>query len=310
MDDGWLLAISIIDAAVRAGTPVLFAALGELLAEKAGVLNLGVEGMMIMGAVTGFMVGQSSSNPWVGLLGGVVAGAIMALLFAVVTITLRGDPVVSGLALMILGVAFSSYIGNPYVQQPAQAVFSPIFFPVLSELPFLGPAFFSHDWLVYISIGVVPGIWYLFNRTRVGLDICAVGENPSAADSAGINVNRIRYLCTIAGGAMAGAGGAYLSMAYSPLWTNLMTANRGWIAIGVVIFSGWNPILIMAGAYLFGGVDALSLRIQAAGIHISSFLLNMLPYILTVLVLVATVRGRRRRYGPAGLGRAFDREEG
>ena len=303
------LIVSILIVAIQAGTSLVYATVGEIFAERSGILNLGVEGMMIMGAVTGFMVGQSTSNPWLGLLAAMVAGALMALLFAVVTITFRADPIVSGLALVIFGVAFSNYIGSPYVQLPAKAVFSPVRFPFLSAIPFLGPAIFSHDWLVYISILLVPAIWYFINRTRPGLDISAVGENPWAADSAGINVNRTRYLCTIAGGALAGVGGAYLSMAYSPLWTNYMTANRGWIAIAVVIFSGRNPFLAMAGAYLFGGVDALSMRMQAAGIHVSSFLVNMLPYILTILVLIAAARGRRTRLGPAALGRAFDREE-
>jgi general nucleoside transport system permease protein len=305
-----LLVVSVLQATVRAGTPVLYAALGELLAEKSGVLNLGVEGMMIMGAVTGFMVGQSFSHPWAGVLAAALVGSLMALLFAAVTITFRADPIVSGLALVIFGVAFSNYIGSPYVQLPAKAVFLPVKFPILSSIPLIGPAVFSHDWLVYISILLVPAIWYFLTRTRPGLNICAVGENPWAADSTGINVARTRYLCTIAGGALAGVGGAYLSMAYSPLWTSYMTANRGWVAIAVVIFSGWNPFLVLAGAYLFGGVDALSMRMQAAGIHVSSFLVNMLPYIFTILVLVAAARGRRARLGPAALGRAFDREEG
>ncbi|MDI6825243.1 MAG: ABC transporter permease [Bacillota bacterium] len=304
----WVLAVSICQAAVTAGTPILFAALGEILAERAGVLNLGVEGMMLVGAVSGFLVTVRTGSPWLGLLGALVAGGLMALIHAVLCVGLRANQVVSGLALTLFGTGLSGYLGKPVIGVPAPSTFRAVEVPVLGDIPFLGPVVFGHDYLVYISYLLVPALWFFLYRTRPGLHMRAVGENPAAADAMGINVGWTRYIYTVAGGVLAGAGGVYLSLAYAPTWLENMTAGRGWIAVALVIFAGWNPLVALAGSYLFGGVDALGLRIQAVGTVVPSFFLSMLPYIFTILVLLVSTRGGRRLGAPGALGLAYDRE--
>lgn len=304
----FLLAVSICQAAVTAGTPILFAALGEILAERAGVLNLGVEGMMLVGAVSGFLVTVRTGSPWMGLLASLVAGGLMALIHAVLSVGLRSNQVVSGLALTLFGTGLSGYLGKPLIGVPAPSTFRAVSLPLLGDIPFLGPVLFTHDWLVYISYLLVPALWLFLYRTRPGLHMRSVGENPAAADAMGINVVGVRYLYTVVGGMLAGAGGAYLSLAYAPTWLENMTGGRGWIAVALVIFAGWNPLAALAGSYLFGGVDALGLRIQAVGTVVPSFFLSMLPYIFTILVLLAGGRGRRRLTAPGALGLAYDRE--
>ena len=299
--------ISMLAAAVTAGTPVLFAALGEVLAERAGILNLGVEGMMLMGAVVGFAVTMWTGNPTAGFVAAMAAGMCLGMVHGGLCISLRANQVVAGMALTIFGMGLSGYLGKSLVGVPPVARFSPVKLPLLGDIPILGPIFFQHDVLVYFSYLLVPALWYLVFRTRPGLHMRSVGENPRAADVLGINVVRLRYLYTSVGGALAGAGGAYLALAYAPSWLENMTAGRGWIAIALVIFSGWNPLVAMAGAYLFGGVEAASVRIQAVGATINPYFLSMTPYLLTILALILAGRSRRRA-APAALSVAYDRE--
>lgn len=301
----------ILSAAITAGTPILFAALGEILCERSGVLNLGVEGMMLVGAVAGFSAAVVSGSPWLGLLAAMAAGGALSLVHAFLSITLRSNQVVSGLALTIFGTGLSSFLGKKYIGVPAPASFVKISIPLLKNIPLIGPALFEQDAMVYISLILVPVIWYYINKTRYGLNLRAVGENPSAADAAGINVSLIQYVHVFLGGALAGLGGAYLSLAYAPSWLENMVAGRGWIAVALVIFASWDPLKALIGSYIFGGLDILGFRLQTLGVMIPSFFLKMLPYIFTVVVLVITT-SRKNRYvwmGPAALGQPYDREE-
>lgn len=303
--------IAVLATAITAGTPILYAALGEILAERAGILNLGVEGMMLVGAVSGFILALHTGNPWAGLLLAMLAGGAMALIHAFLTVTLKANQVVSGLALTLFGTGLSGYLGKSYVGIRLPESFKTVPIPVLSDIPVIGPVFFNHDLLVYISYLVVPLLWFLVFRTRAGLHLRAVGENPAAADSVGINVFRTRYLYVIAGGMLAGIGGAYLSLHYVPSWVENMTAGRGWIAVALVIFATWNPANALWGSYLFGGLDALGLRLQTMNVTVSPYFLKMLPYIFTVLVLIlVTRRNMLSRIGsPQALGLPYDREE-
>lgn len=305
------LIVLILATAVTAGTPLLYAALGGILAERSGIINLGVEGMMLVGAVSGFIVAAQSANPWMGVAAAMIAGGAMALIHAVITVSLKANQVVSGLALTIFGVGLSGYLGKPMVGVPLPVPFQKIQLPVLSELPLLGPIFFKHDPLVLASYLLVPALWFLIYRTRAGLNLRAVGDNPAAADSLGINVNLTRYIYVIAGGALAGIGGAYLSLAYVPSWMENMTAGRGWIAVALVIFATWNPVNVLWGAYFFGGIDALGFRLQALDVMISPYFLKMLPYLFTIFVLIIVTRKNliHRIGAPKSLGIPYDREE-
>ncbi|NMA15085.1 MAG: ABC transporter permease [Clostridia bacterium] len=303
--------VSMLATAVTAGTPILLASLGEMVAEKAGNLNLGVEGMMLVGAVTGFMINVYVQNPWIGVLAAMIAGGTTALIHAFLTITLRANQVVSGLALTMFGTVLSGFMGKSLIGIPAPATFKPFGFPILGEIPYLGKIFFQHDALVYLSYLLVIILAVVLYKTRWGLNLKAVGENPAAADAVGINVSLIRYISVVFGGMLAGLGGAYLSLAYAPSWLENMTAGRGWIAVALVIFATWNPIKCLLGAYIFGGVDALGFRIQTRGIDISPFFLQMLPYICTIIVLILITRETKsHRVSPPGaLGLPYDREE-
>lgn len=302
--------ISLLAAAITAGTPLLLAAEGELLAERAGILNLGVEGMMLVGAVAGFMAVQITGSPWIALGIAMAAGGLLALIHGILSIRLRANQVVSGLALTIFGGGLSGYLGKSYIGEPAAAKFTGLSLGALSEIPFLGSIFFQHDPLVYIAFFLAPVLWFFVYRTRPGLVLRVLGENPAAADALGIPVDRLRYLYVILGGMLAGAGGAYLSLAFSPSWLENMTAGKGWIALALVIFGLWNPIRVMIGAYLFGLVDALGFFLQLQGVTISVFLLNMLPYAFTLLVLVLVQKIQGGSLGsPAKLGVPYNREE-
>ncbi|GFN22321.1 ABC transporter permease [Thermanaeromonas sp. C210] len=305
----WVAALA---AAIIAGTPILYAAVGEILAERAGVLNLGVEGMMLVGAVTGFMVAVHTANPWLGFVTAMLASGASAAIFAFLTVTLRSNQVVTGLALTLFGTGLSGFLGKPYVGVALPVSFKAVPIPGLSEIPILGPVLFRHDPLVYITYVLIPLIWYYLYRTRPGLNVRAVGENPGAADALGVNVFALRYLHVILGGMLAGAGGAYLSLAYAPSWLENMTAGRGWIAVALVIFAVWDPLRALLGAYLFGGVDSLAYTLQAATtISIPSFFLKMLPYILTIIVLVIATRQTLVKHigAPGALAIPYDREE-
>lgn len=303
--------MAVLVTGIISGTPLLFAALGELISEKAGVMNLGVEGMMLMGAVTGFAVDVYTHSQWAGILAAMLAGGIVAVIHAFLTISLRANQVVSGLALTIFGTGLSAYLGKPLIGLPAPATFKTVPIPGLSEIPWIGPILFSHDLLVYLSFVLVAVIWFVLYKTKTGLILRAVGENPGAVDAAGINVFKVRYIAVILGGMMAGAAGAYLSLAYAPSWLENMTAGKGWIAISLVIFAMWNPLRALLGAYLFGIIDALGFQMQSFGVTVPSYFLKMLPYLFTFLVLIIMTREtkNRRVATPDALGNPYSREE-
>ncbi len=299
---------AVFAAAIRAGTPVLFATLGEIFAERAGILNLGVEGMMLVGALAGFVTTVRTGDPWLGALAAAAASGSLSLIHAVLSITLRANQVASGLALTIFGTGLSASLGRTFVGIPAP-VFQTTPLPVLRHIPVLGPILFQQDPLVYLSYVIVPAAWYVLYRTRWGLNIRAVGESPEAADAMGVDVARVRYACVVIGGILAGLGGAFLSTAYTGMWIENMTAGRGWIAVALVIFETWDPLRAVVGAYLFGGVNALQLHLQAAGTRLPVYLLLMAPYIFTIIVLVfATQETARKRLGaPAALSIPYSR---
>jgi ABC-type uncharacterized transport system permease subunit len=303
--------IAVLATAVTAGTPIFYAALGELLCERSGILNLGVEGIMLVGAVTGFMVGLATQNHWVGLAAAMVAGGLMGLIHAFLSIHLRANQVVSGLALTIFGTGLSGFLGKDLVGIPLPSAFKPVDIPFLSDLPVIGPILFQHDILVLFSYLLAPLCWFLVFRTKAGLNLRAVGDNPAAADSLGVNVYLTRYISVITGGVLAGVGGAYISMAYVPTWMENMVAGRGWIAVALVIFATWNPLNALWGSYVFGGIDALGYRLQAAGVSISPYFLKSLPYLFTVLVLILVTRRNmvHRIGGPKALSVPYDREQ-
>ena len=291
---------------LAAGTPLVFAALGELVVEKSGVLNLGVEGMMLTGAVVAFMVAATTKNPWLGALAGVAAGAALSLVFALLTLSLMANQVAAGLALSLFGVGLSAFIGLPYVSVVIDGI-QPLAIPGLSDLPFFGKLLFAHSPFVYVSLVLFVLVQFVVFHTRTGLTLRAVGESPASAHAIGYNVIGIRYLCVMFGGACAGLGGAYMAVAYTPLWTEGMTAGRGWIALALVVFATWKPWRVVAGAYLFGGVTLAQFQAQALGATIPSQLLSMLPYLATIVVLALISRDASaiRLNAPAALGKPY-----
>ena len=299
MDTATAVALSVVAAA----TPLLLAALGELVAERAGVLNLGVEGMMLMGAVTAFVAASELGTGLPALLAGAAAGVAMAALFAVLVLVLLANQVASGLALTLFGLGLSALIGRDYVGRPVEALTG----LEVSLPPILGPLILGQDPLVYLSFAGVAGVAWFLRRTRSGMVLRAVGENADAAHALGHAVTALRWRAVLFGGAMAGLGGAYLSLAYTPLWSENMTAGRGWIALALVVFATWRPWRLLIGAYVFGAVDILQLHIQALGLPVASQFLSMLPYLATIAVLVAISADatRIRLNAPAGLGRVF-----
>jgi simple sugar transport system permease protein len=313
------IVVVVLASAVVYGTPLLYAALGELLAERSGVLNLGVEGMMLVGAVAGFWAVQRVPGDATSLLAGVAlaaaAGAAMALIHAFLVVTLRANQIVSGLALTIFAGAagLSSYLGNDLnlANQPARHSFDSVNLFGAEDVPVLGPILFGQSLLVYASWICVILVALYLSRTRPGLNLRAVGESPAAADALGIDVTRYRYAHTLAGGAFAGVGGACFSLSITPQWVDGLTAGAGWIAIALVIFAFWRPQLCLVGAYSFGAFAALPFTLQARGVTVAPELFQSLPYVMTVVVLVlVSTRGARRRLGaPAALGVAYVREE-
>ncbi|MGQ9631524.1 MAG: ABC transporter permease [bacterium] len=297
---------------VRSSMAVLYATIGEIFAERSGVLNLGVEGMMLMGALSGFAAALYTQNIWLGVASAMLTGGSLALVHALFVVSLRVNQVVSGLALTILGTGLSNYLGRPLLGKVA-VKFGTLKIPLLERIPFVGEVFFRQSALVYLSYALVPLTWFFLYKMRYGLSLRAVGENPEAADTLGINVYRIRYLSTFFGGALAGLGGAYLSLSYTPGWKEGMTGGQGWIAIALVIFAVWNPLLGALGALFFGFINAMQFYFQASGLSaVPSYILRMLPYIFTILVLVIVTRwkgGRRRIGAPAALGLPYSREE-
>lgn len=289
-----------------AATPLLIAAIGELVVERSGVLNLGVEGMMVMGAVTGFAVAVSTGNPWVGAFAAIIAGAAFSLLFGFLTLSIATNQVATGLSLTLLGLGLSGMIGENFVGAAGIKLPS-LYIPGLSDLPLVGKLIFGQDPFFYASIALVAGVmWFLF-RTRTGLTLRSIGDNHDSAHALGINVIGYRYFAVMFGGACAGFAGAQLSLVYTPQWIENMTAGRGWIALALVVFGSWRPWRVLAGAYLFGAVTIGQLHAQALGFGIPSQLLSSLPYLATVIVLVLISRNRRLTMinTPACLGRPF-----
>ena len=296
------IALSVISAA----TPLLLAATGELVTEKSGVLNLGVEGMMLVGAVIGFAVTLTTGSAFIGICAAAIAGALMALVFAFLTLTLLANQVATGLALTIFGIGLAAMMGASYVGQPVEKLPS-LYLPVLTDLPVIGRIVFGQDGLVYFSFLAIAGtIWFLFH-THAGLVLRAVGDSADAAHAIGYPVIAIRYGAALFGGAMSGLGGAYLSLSYTPMWAEDMTAGRGWIALALVVFATWRPLRLLLGAYLFGGLTILQFHVQTMGLGIPTQLVSMLPYLATIVVLVAisTDRSNIRLNAPACLGRPF-----
>jgi len=305
------LLIAVCLAAIASGTSILLPALGEALTERSGVQNLGVEGMMLMGALFGYIVDIETGSIVLAFAAAIVAAAALGLVHAFLSITLGANQIVSGLAVTLFGSGLTAFVGKPFVGAQAPVVLSRVALPGLSQIPVLGQVLFTQDPVVYGSFILVPVLWYFIYRTRPGLNLRAIGENPATADAMGVGVASRRYLYTLIGGALAGVGGAYLSLGYTPTWVEGMTAGRGWIAVGLVVFGTWDPLRVLAGAYLFGFVDGFQLRAQGLGSTVPSFFLNMLPYLFTVIV-VSLSSGERlqRRLGiPRALGLPYWREE-
>ncbi|MDH5531312.1 MAG: ABC transporter permease [Paracoccaceae bacterium] len=296
----------LIASLMVASVPIMLAAIGELVVEKSGVLNLGVEGMMIMGAICGFATAVETGSPLLGFLGGAAGGAAISIIFVLLTQIFLANQVATGLALTLFGLGLSSLIGQGYVGIKPPATGAVPFGP-LRDIPFIGKVIFSHDWMVYASVAIIAAVWAVLKFTRAGLILRAVGESHDAAHALGYKVIRIRVLAILFGGAMAGLGGAYISLVRVPQWTDGITAGAGWIALAIVVFASWKPWRVLIGAYLFGGITVLQLNLQAAGARIPVEYLSMSPYLITIIVLVimSSGRGRASLSAPASLGQNF-----
>lgn len=304
--------INFLSSAVVAGTPLLFATLGEILTEKVGNLNLGLEGLMLIGAVMGFTVGYKTGSPLAAILAAVVAGVLGVLIYVVLTVNLRANQTVSGLAITIFGTGFSTFMGRDIVGKnipsTIKSFFQPVNIPGISHIPFIGPIFFEQDVFVYLGYitAIIMGIY--FYKTYKGLNLKAVGENPAAADAASININLYKYVHILIGGALCALGGAYLSLVYVPSWQDNVTAGRGWIAVALVVFSSWNPYKAIFASYLFGGLDIISFRMK--NMIISQYFIDMLPYVVTIVILVIVYMRKSNKYAPPkSLGNPYYREE-
>lgn len=301
-------------AVVIAAMPLVYATLGELLCEKVGNLNLGVEGMMLMGAVMGFRVGLATNNPLLAVIAALLAGAVGAAMFAFLTVSLRANQVVTGLTLTIFGGGFAGLVGRDVVGVPLaigiRDSFNTIPIPLLSKIPLIGKPLFDQDILVYGGfLSVILMIFY-FKKSRAGLNTRAVGENAAAADASGINVTLYKYANIIVGGALCGLGGAYMTLVTIPVWQENVVAGRGWIAVALVIFASWRPAKALLGALVFGALSILGYRLQAMGISVSQYLVDMIPYIATILiVIISTHKNRKEDLPPADLGNPYFREE-
>jgi simple sugar transport system permease protein len=300
MNLGSIDPILLLASLMVAATPILLAAIGELVVERAGVLNLGVEGMMISGSVLGFVAAITTGSPWIGFLVAAFGGAGMALVFGVLTQFFLSNQVATGLALTLFGLGLASLLGQNYLGVKAPS-FPDWHIPVLGDIPVIGPIVFQHDPVVYLGLGIVVGVWWFLKKTRAGLVLRAVGENHEAAHALGYHVVRTRFLAIMFGGACAGLGGAYLSIVRVPTYADGLTAGAGWIALAIVVFASWKPGRLLLGAYLFGGVTVLQLNLQAAGVAIPVEYLSMSPYIATILVLVIMSTSG----APGSLGKIF-----
>lgn len=295
----------VLTGAVRAGTSVLYATLGETVTERAGVVNLGTEGCMLAGACVGFIVAAESGNLSLAILAAALAGGLLSQIHAFLVVSRRANQLASGLALGFFGLGLTAMIGRPYVSKNIDGL-PQLPVPLLGEIPFIGPILFNHDALTYLGYLMGPLIWLFLFRTRWGLTLRAVGEDSAVAFSAGRNPALVQYAAIFFGGAMAGLGGAQLSLAVTRTWVEGMTAGYGFIAVALVIFSMWHPLRAMAGAFLFGGAVALQFQLQSRGVQIPPYLLLMLPYLLTLAILLLSAR-RGRSAAPAGLAAVFQR---
>lgn len=321
------LVAGVLESTVRLATPLLFAAMGEVIAERSGVLNLGVEGMMLAGALAGFAATITLGSLWAGFLVGMLAGALLALLHAVLCVSFKADQVISGIMITLLGVGVTTYFSRDWSGERVDG-FSIITIPGLSEIPIIGYAFFSITALDYLALLLVPVVWYFLFRTNIGAEITAVGEDPETADTAGVPVFRIQYACVIIGGALAGAGGAQLSLAFTNFWATELTAGRGWIAVALVIFAQWRIGRLLAGAYFFAAIDGLSFRADAVregvldlvGVAalestirflLNPQVMNTYPYLFTIAVLWYVMRqGNLNELGaPSSLLKTYSREQ-
>lgn len=305
------LMTAILFATIVAGTPLVLVALGELICEKSGMLNLGAEGLMSIGAVFAFMVAFESGSTWLGVAAGIAAGMLLSLIFGFLTIQLLANQVATGLAVAIFGVGLAAFLGKSYESRVIEPI-APMVIPVLSEIPVLGKVLFQQQSLVYLTWILFGMVVFFLTRTRAGLVLRAVGESPKAAHATGISVNRVRMLAVVFGGGMAGLGGGFLSLFYTPMWTEGMIAGKGWIALALVVFATWRPWRVLMGAYLFGGVLMTQLFVQSSGlpIQIPAQLLSALPYLATIVVLVIISRNAKmiRLNSPASLGQPFQKE--
>ncbi|MFO7637003.1 MAG: ABC transporter permease [Clostridia bacterium] len=307
--------VLLLSAAIQAGTPLLLATVGESLTEKAGNLNLGVEGMMLVGAVSGFIGAYNTGSALFGILMAILSGILISSVYAFITVTLRANQIVTGLAITILGTGLAGFLGKNYVGMVLSNTVKGILqtkirIPLLGDIPFVGDILFNNDIMIYMAflIAVLAGLY--ISRTRTGLKLRAVGENPYAADAAGINVSLFKYIHIMIGGALCGLGGSYLSLVYIPVWQDNVVAGRGWIAVALVIFVGWNPIKAVLGAYVFGGLDILGFRLQKFEWKIPQDFIDMLPYIATIIVLVASSINKKKKHPPPSwLGREYFRED-
>ncbi len=303
--------VFITQIAIKSSIAVLFATVGEIIAERSGVLNLGVEGMMLVGALAGFAVGHYTGNPFLAVGAGCLAGGLLSLIHALFTIRLRANQVLSGLALTILGTGLANFLGRSLIGEKGIRI-RPEAIPYLGDIPVIGDIFFNQSPFAYGAYILVPLIWYILFRTRAGLILRAVGEDARSSDAAGTNVALTRTIAVFVGGLLAGLAGSYLSLSYTPGWKETMTGGQGWIAIAMVIFCMWNPLLAFFGAFLFGGLTALQFFFQATSMDlVPEYILKMLPYLLTigVLVLVSRSGKRGRSASPADLGIPFSREK-
>lgn len=293
----------ILTSTIVSGTSLLYATIGEVIVQRAGIVNLGLEGAMLLGASVGFAVAYETQNPFLGLVVAALSAGIFNLVFGFLVVTRRANQPASGLTMMFLGIGLSALIGKAYVGKPIIGL-QKIPIPGLVDLPWIGSVLFRHDLLVYLVVPTALVAWWLLFRTRWGLSVRAVGESPTTAFAAGRSVNALQYQALFLGGLLAGIAGAHLSVAYTMNWSEGMTAGRGFIAIALVIFSKWHPLWAIAGALLFGGTVAMQLQLQASGIDVSPFLMNMIPYLLTIVVL-AIWGGKRQYAAPAGLGKIY-----
>ena len=313
------LLTSVLTIALRAGASLIYATIGEIYTERSGILNLGLEGMMLLGAVLSFATAFYTGSTWLGVLVALLVGAFLAAIHAFLTVTMKANQVVSGLSITLFGSGLASFLGQRlgpesngyYLVGKVGPKFSPYMVPFLSDIPVIG-AFFKQDILTYLLYILIPLAWFYLYKTRYGLNLRAVGENPQTADAMGIDVTQVRYLYTILGGMLVSLGGAHLSLSYTPGWSENITGGRGWIVIALVIFAMWNPARAILGAILFGGINAVQFRLQAAGTNIPSAYLNMLPYLATIGILIVMTwwETLSKRIGaPAALGTPYMREE-